>query len=119
MVIPNLLNNIVSIAVMLVGNMLTVVGVSPYFLIVMAVLMVLYSRLQAYYQRSALQLERFEATSRSPLYQVNLCHRWNHFARHPNMLSHDEEIIGLHTHATKRHFWSTRPYTCTVASKEK
>ncbi len=70
MVIPNLINNLVSIAVMLIGNMLTVVGVSPYFLIVMAVLMVLYSRLQAYYQRAALQVERFEATSRSPLYQV-------------------------------------------------
>ena len=70
MTIPDLINNLVSIAVMLIGNMLTVVGVSPYFLIVMAVLMMLYSRLQAYYQRAALQVERFEATSRSPLYQV-------------------------------------------------
>jgi ABC-type multidrug transport system fused ATPase/permease subunit len=67
--IPSSIDNLVAMIVMLLANMLTtVISVSPYFLLVMVAMMLVYSKIQQYYQRSVMQLNRFEATSRSPLY---------------------------------------------------
>lgn len=42
---------------------------TPWFVAVLVVVVYFFVRIQRYYSRAAIQLQRFEAVSRSPLYQ--------------------------------------------------
>jgi ABC-type multidrug transport system fused ATPase/permease subunit len=68
-VIPNLTLYMTMMALGLVGNMITISTIEPYFAIAMVALMFGFYLLQRYYAPSAIQLQRLESNTRSPYVQ--------------------------------------------------
>ncbi len=67
--IPNLLLNNITLGMSLIASMVTVATIYPYFTIALVVIAVSFYLLQEYYSPSAIQIQRIESNTRSPLLQ--------------------------------------------------
>jgi ATP-binding cassette subfamily C (CFTR/MRP) protein 1 len=67
--IPDLLQNLMGVVALLIGNVVAVAVVTPEFLGALAVLGVIFYFIQRAYRASAVQLQRIESVTRSPIYQ--------------------------------------------------
>ena len=61
--------NLLTILSGLIGSVIVMAVATPWFVAVLVVVVYFFVRIQRYYSRAAIQLQRFEAVSRSPLYQ--------------------------------------------------
>ncbi len=61
--------NLLTILSGLIGSVIVMAVATPWFVVVLLVVVYFFVRIQRYYSCAAIQLQRFEAVSRSPLYQ--------------------------------------------------
>ncbi len=67
--LPSVALNAISIIMLLLGNVVAIAVALPLFVIIIIVFIALFFLLQKKYKPTAVQLERIEAISRSPIYQ--------------------------------------------------
>jgi ABC-type multidrug transport system fused ATPase/permease subunit len=68
-VLPSMLQNVVVIFLVIIGNLLTVASVTPIFLGALAVAVTIFFSIQGYFTKSTIQLQRIESNTRSPIFQ--------------------------------------------------
>lgn len=67
--LPNLFMNSVTLSMTLLGQMIMVATIIPWMALAGAIVVVLFALLQSYYSPAAIQTQRIESNTRSPLFQ--------------------------------------------------